>query len=80
MPAYTSFASWFLFSDSILTLTPGMKEAALLNGHRPDHSVKGSEWQKKTQGQSVGSGEKTRRKFSSTSGRVPRYRLSPDHF
>ena len=33
-----------------------------------------------TQGQSVGSGEKARRKFSSTSGRAPGYRLSPDHF
>ena len=33
-----------------------------------------------TQGQSVGSAEKARRNFSSTSGRVPGYRLSPDHF
>ena len=33
-----------------------------------------------TQGQSVGSGEKAQRKFSSTSGRAPWYRLSPDHF
>ena len=33
-----------------------------------------------TQGQSVGSGEKTQRKFSSKGGRAPGYRLSPDHF
>ena len=33
-----------------------------------------------TQGQSVGSGEKARRKFSSKGGRAPGYRLSPDHF
>ena len=34
----------------------------------------------KTQGQSVGPREKARRKFSSTGGRAPGYRLSPDHF
>ena len=33
-----------------------------------------------TQGQSVEPGEKARRKFSSTGGRAPGYRLSPDHF
>ena len=33
-----------------------------------------------TQGQSVGQGEKARRKFSSRGGRAPGYRLSPDHF
>ena len=33
-----------------------------------------------TQGQSVGSGEKAGRKFSSTGERAPGYRLSPDHF
>ena len=33
-----------------------------------------------TQGQSVGSGEKAERKFSSKGGRAPWYRLSPDHF
>ena len=33
-----------------------------------------------TQGQSVGPGEKARRKFSSTGGRALGYRLSPDHF
>ena len=33
-----------------------------------------------TQGQSVGPGEKARRKFSSMGGRAPGYRLSPDHF
>ena len=33
-----------------------------------------------TQEQSVGPGEKARRKFSSTGGRAPGYRLSPDHF
>ena len=33
-----------------------------------------------TQGQSVGSGEKARRKFSSKGGRAPGHRLSPDHF
>ena len=32
------------------------------------------------QGQSVGSGEKARRKFSSTGGRASGYRLSPHHF
>ena len=32
-----------------------------------------------TQGQSVGPGEKARLKFSSTGGRAPGYRLSPDH-
>ena len=31
-------------------------------------------------GQSVGSGEKARRKFSSTGERVPGYRLSPNYF
>ena len=34
----------------------------------------------KTQGQSVGQGEKARRKLSSTGGRAPGYRLSPNHF
>ena len=33
-----------------------------------------------TQGQSVGPGEKLRRKFSSMGGKAPGYRLSPDHF
>ena len=33
-----------------------------------------------TQGQSVGSGEKAGRKFSSKGERAPGYRLSPDHF
>ena len=33
-----------------------------------------------TQGRSVGPGEKTRQKFSSTGGKAPGYRLSPDHF
>ena len=33
-----------------------------------------------TQGQSVGPGEKARRKFSSTGGRAPGYRLSQEHF
>ena len=33
-----------------------------------------------TQGQSVGPGEKARRKFSSTGGKAPGYRFSPDHF
>ena len=33
-----------------------------------------------TQGQSVGSGERARRKFSSTGVRVPGYRLSPAYF
>ena len=33
-----------------------------------------------TQGRSVGPGEKVRQKFSSTGGKAPGYRLSPDHF
>ena len=33
-----------------------------------------------TQGQSVGSGERARRKFSSTGERAPGYRLSPNYF
>ena len=33
-----------------------------------------------TQGKSVGPGEKARQKFSSTGGKAPGYRLSPDHF
>ena len=33
-----------------------------------------------TQGQSVGSGERVRRKFSSTGERAPGYRLSPELF
>ena len=33
-----------------------------------------------TQGRLVGPGEKARRKFSSTGGKAPGYRLSPDHF
>ena len=41
------------------------------------------DWRKassETQGQSVGSGERTRRKFSSTGERAPGYRLSPSYF
>ena len=34
----------------------------------------------KTQGQSVGSGKKAGRKFSSKGGRAPGYRLSPNYF
>ena len=33
-----------------------------------------------TQGQSVGSGERARRKFSSTGERAPGYKLSPNYF
>ena len=33
-----------------------------------------------TQGRSVGPGEKARRKFPSTGGKAPGYRLPPDHF
>ena len=33
-----------------------------------------------TQGQSVGSGERARRKFSSTGEREPGYQLSPNYF
>ena len=33
-----------------------------------------------TQGWSVGPAEKARQKFSSTGGKAPGYRLSPDHF
>ena len=33
-----------------------------------------------TQGQSVGPGQKSRRKFSSSGGRASGYRLSPGHF
>ena len=33
-----------------------------------------------TQGQSVGSGERARRKFSSTGKKTPGYRLSPNYF
>ena len=33
-----------------------------------------------TQGQSVGSGKKARRKFSSTGEKAPGYRLSPNYF
>ena len=33
-----------------------------------------------TQGRSVGPGEKAQQKFSSTGGKTPGYRLSPDHF
>ena len=33
-----------------------------------------------TQGRSVGPGEKARQKFSSTGGKAPGYRLSPNHF
>ena len=51
----------------------------------PQHSLTSSPGLKEdpsseTQGQSVGPGEKARRKFSSTGGRAPGYRLSPDHF
>ena len=42
--------------------------------------VVGVESSSETQGQSVEPGEKARRKFSSTGGRAPGYRLSPDHF
>ena len=34
----------------------------------------------KTQGQSVGSGERAGRKFSSTGEKAPGYRLSPSYF
>ena len=37
-------------------------------------------WSSETQGQSVGPGEKAQWTFSSTGGRAPGYRLSPDHF
>ena len=38
-----------------------------------------NDWSSETQGQSVGSREKERRKFSSTGGKAPGYGLSPDH-
>ena len=40
----------------------------------------GYEASSETQGQSVGSGEKARRKFFSSGEGAPGYRLSPDHF
>ena len=39
-----------------------------------------NDWSSETQGQSVGSREKERRKFSSTGGKAPGYGLSSDHF
>ena len=39
-----------------------------------------SDLSSETQGRSVGPGEKAQQKFSSTGGKAPGYRLSPDHF
>ena len=57
------------------------------NASTPDHQpvsinswIEGILGCRHPQGQSVGPGEKLRRKFSSVAGRTPGYRLSPDHF
>ena len=54
-------------TDSSKALTPLAKQAT----HTPSSE---------TQGQSVGSGKKAGRKFSSKGGRAPGYRLSPNYF
>jgi len=49
-------------------------------GCTPYRLMFGGKASSETQGQSVGSGEKAWRKFSSTGERAPGYRLSPSYF
>ena len=53
---------------------------SLRNERRNSIQMTGHHPSSETQGQSVGPGEKARRKISSTGGKAPGYRLSPDHF
>ena len=46
----------------------------------PAECLKSNRSSSETQGQSVGSAERARRKFSSTGERAPGYRLSPSYF
>ena len=60
-------------TSSLCRLDPFEDRALLRVGGRLNPSSE-------TQGQSVGSGEKAGRKFSSTGERAPGYRLSPNYF
>ena len=80
-----SFTSLYIQLDKSLALTIGAEKELLFFGGvnysvdevliLPDCSSSSE-----TQGQSVEPGEKAPRKFSSTGGRAPGYRLSSDHF
>ena len=63
---------------------PEMQNFSLQNHHimnaRQPFCILGDQAPAETQGRSVGQGVKARRTFSSTGGKVPWYRLSPDHF
>ena len=69
------------FSIETLSITGQKISKSLKNGSdrlRKGTTVPGAS--SETQGQSVGSGEKAGRKFSSTEERAPGYRLSPNYF
>ena len=69
------------FSIETLSITGQKNSKSLKNG--TDRLRKGTTApgaSSETQGQSVGSGEKAGRKFSSKGGRAPGYRLPPNYF
>ena len=69
------------FSIETLSITGQKISKSLKNGSdrlRKGTTAPGAS--SETQGQSVGSGEKAGRKFSSTGERAPGYRLSPNYF
>ena len=67
------------FSIETLSITGQKISKSLKNGtDRLRKTAPGAS--SETQGQSVGSGEKAGRKFSSTEERDPGYRLSPNYF
>ena len=71
---FRNLEKWKDFNKKQLTLHK-MCVTSLLGGRWADL------WpSSETQGQSVGSGEKAGRKFSSTGERAPGYRLSPNYF
>ena len=65
---------------TLTTLTTGPTVATVATVTTLTTGTTGTVASSETQGQSVGSGESARRKFSSKGGRAPGYRLSPDHF
>ena len=65
---------------TLTTLTTGTTVATVATVTTLTTGTTGTIASSETQGQSVGSGENGRRKFSSKGGRAPGYRLSPDHF
>ena len=62
---------------AVLSYNTSVHESTECTPYRLMFGRKGSS---ETQGQSVGSGEKAGRKFSSTGERAPGYRLSPSYF